>query len=487
MIGPGKLRLCAATLAAAAALMTSAATANVRLPRLVGDNMVLQRNAPVDLWGWADPGESIRIRFRGRTLSTRAGADGRWSARLAPLRAGGPDDLRIDGSNSVTLRNILVGDVWLASGQSNMQFPLAEEGGFGGANGADEEIHAADFPKIRLFMVERDLALDPKTDVDSAGWTAVTPATVRRFSAVAYFFGRELFRRQGVPVGLIESCWSGTPAETWMSKAALQHFPEFQVAGPALLPAAEIRTSYPQTPTLLWNAMIAPLTPYRVKGVIWYQGESNAFRAEQYRRLFPALINDWRGNWGYELPFLFVQLAGYGSDATEPAESAWAELREAQAAALALPHTGMAVAVDIGDAADIHPRNKLDVGHRLALAAARIAYGENVVASGPTWSSMHIDTGRIRLTFSNRGSGLRAKGVPPATSERAKLNGFTIAAADGRFVRAQAYIDGADVIVYSERIPQPAAVRYDWANTPDGNLYNAEGLPAVPFRTDRPF
>lgn len=668
-----KLRLWSAVLAAGSAWMASDAAAAVRLPRLVGDDMVLQRNAPLDIWGWADAGESIRIRFRGRTVATRADENGRWSARLAPLRAGGPDDMQIDGSNSVTLHNILVGDVWLASGQSNMQFPLASDGGFGGADRADEEIRAAVYPKIRLFMVDRDQALRPKTAVDSAGWTAVTPETVRKFSAVAYFFGRDLFRRYGVPVGLIESCWGGTAAETWMSQASLQHFPEFQasidrqshidgqgladyaayqslrdawytlhgredrgrvdgrnlwaepgfdatawpataepqpwpvkavkdfdgtlwfrkeieipeawiggdvnlhlskllqtdttyfnghlvgettgdaknrdyrvpqqfvVAGrnvivvrlageylsgdgyvgmlgtpadmhadigahslplagswsfqpgpdvsglPEPPPAAEFHTRFPRAPTLLWNAMIAPLTRYRIKGVIWYQGESNASRAAQYRRLFPALIDDWRGNWGYELPFLFVQLAGYGADGTEPAESAWAELREAQAAALALPGTGMAVAVDVGDAADVHPRNKQAVGRRLALAAAKVAYGENVIYSGPTLSSMHIEGAQIRLTFVNRGSGLRATGAAAAAGAPAALRGFAIAAADGRFVRAQASIDGADVIVYSERIRQPTAVRYDWGNTPDGNLYNAEGLPAVPFRTDRPF
>jgi sialate O-acetylesterase len=243
-------------------------------------------------------------------------------------------------------------------------------------------------------------------------------------------------------------------------------------------PLAEFRTEFPQSPTLLFNAMIAPLAPFRLKGVIWYQGESNVGRAAQYRSLFPALIDDWRAHWGYQLPFLFVQLAGYETDPPAPAECARAELRDAQAAALSLAATGMASTIDIGARDDVHPKNKQDVAHRLALAAIHVAYGEHGVYSGPTYRSMRVEGEGIRLMFSNTGSGLRV------ADESGELRGFAIAAKSGRFVWARARVDGDDVIVSSHAVEAPAAVRYDWGNTPDGNLYNMEGLPAVPFRTD---
>jgi sialate O-acetylesterase len=638
------------------------AYADIRLPRLVGDNMVLQRNAPLEVWGWADPGERVRIIFRGHRAATRADRSGRWSARLPAQRAGGPATMRISGKNVLIIENILVGDVWLAAGQSNMQFPMAEESGFGGIANSEQEIAGANFPSIRLFTVKRTTALRPMEDAESTGWLPVTPESVRGFSAVAYLFGRELYKRHRVPVGLIEAAWGGTPAETWISATSVRRFPEFRESmarqsridasaiasydaylaarnqwyllhgredrattarvgwaepgyddsdwpttiepqpwpikpvkefdgtlwyrkeidvlpgeagnsirlhlshllqkdttyfdgakvgemagevpdrdysvpgelvkpgrnivavrltgqyasgdgyagmlgeasqmyaelgtrrvslagiwrvqpGPDLSelpeppPLAEFRTEFPQSPTLLFNAMIAPLLRYRLKGVIWYQGESNVGRAAQYRSLFPALINDWRAHWGYQLPFLFVQLAGFGADAPEPGECARAELRESQSAALSLAGTGMATAIDLGDADDVHPKNKQDVAHRLALAAAHVAYGEHVIDSGPTYRSTRIESRQVRLDFYNTAAGLRISG------DDAEPRGFAIAGADGRFVWARARVEGRAVVVWSDAVAAPTAVRYDWGNTPSGNLYNAAGLPAPPFRT----
>jgi sialate O-acetylesterase len=640
------------------------AHADVRLPRLVGDNMVLQRDTPLKMWGWADVGERVQITFRGRRVATRTGLGGRWWATLPAQHAGSPAEMRVAGKNILIVKNIVVGDVWLASGQSNMQFPMAEEGGFGGVANSEWEIAAANFPDVRLFTVKRTSALQPVEDAESTGWFPATPESVRGFSAVAYLFGRELYRRYRVPIGLIEAAWGGTPAETWVSARSLRKFPEFgesiarqsridvsAMAGydtylarrnhwyllhgkedrgtsahpgwaeldydasnwPAIIepqpwpikpvkefdgtvwyrkdinvlpgevgrsislhlshmlqadttffngakvgettgevtardyrvpatlvklgknivtvrltgqylsgdgyagmlgeasqmyaevgprttslagiwqfqpgpdlselpeppPLAEFRTEFPQSPTLLFNAMIAPLAPYRLKGVIWYQGESNVGRAAQYRFLFPALINDWRAHWGYQLPFLFVQLAGFGTDGPEPADCVRAELRESQSAALSLPATGMATAIDLGDSDNIHPNNKQEVAHRLALAATRVAYGEHLTDSGPTYRAMRIEPRQIRLEFYNKDAALRVSGEP------GEPRGFAIAGTDNHFVWARARIEGRTVVVWSDAVALPNAVRYDWGNTPDGNLYNDSGLPALPFRTSQ--
>jgi sialate O-acetylesterase len=460
------------------------ALANVCLPTLIGDNMVLQRDARIGVWGWADPGETVRIAFHGVTINAKADRSGRWTGSVGPFDAGGPYEMTLKGKNSLLIRNILIGDVWLASGQSNMEFPLKRDGDFGGADNADREIAEANFPKIRLFKVHHTVGLNPQKNVEADKWGAVTPETVGGFSAVAYLFGRELHQRYHVPIGLIESNWGGTVAEAWISESSLRPFPEFAQASDSLKKideqAAAKLQSDPNTPTLLFNGMIAPLTPYRIKGVIWYQGEANADRPIQYRTLFAALIKNWRLQWGYDFPFLFVQLAGFQPNKAQPADYQWAELREAQSMALSLPYTGMATAVDVGDERDIHPRNKQDVAHRLALAAAKVAYGENIVTSGPVYRSMQIDGNQIKIEFSDLGSGLLIK------DKYGYARGFEIAGADGKFVWAKARLDGDYVLVSSEVVPQPAAVRYDWSNTPDGNIFNREGLPALPFRTDSP-
>ena len=462
-------------------LVGQAARATVRLPTLVGSHMVLQRDRPLHLWGWAEPGEAVRLTFRGRTYAASTpGAGGRWQAMLPATPAGGPYTLTVTGQNTIVLDDVLVGDVWLAAGQSNMQFKVKDSNprGYQPVQNADQEIAAANYPAIRLFTLTQVAAARPAVEVTGSGWQVCSPATVAEFSALAYFFGREIHQHYRVPVGLVVSSWGGTPAEAWVSAEGLRAFPEF---GPVISEFARRDSSRRDDqlrPTALYNGMVAPLRPVALKGIIWYQGETNVERAEQYRSLFPALIADWRARWDAPLPFLFVQLANYQAARPEPAESAWAELREAQAAALTLFRTGMATAIDVGEADDIHPHNKQAVGHRLALAACRVAYGDKkLISSGPTYADMAVTGATIRLKFASVGSGLAAKNGLP-------LHGFAVAGADRIFHWAAARLDSDEVLVESPQVPAPVAVRYDWADNPAGNLTNNEGLPAVPFRTD---
>lgn len=647
--------LMAASLLSIGSALPRSSVADVSLPQILGDNMVLQRHQPIRIWGMASPGERVRVAFRGESaVRTQADQRGNWRVTLLPRAAGGPLELSVVGRNSLTIRNILMGDVWIASGQSNMEFSLHETD-----TGAAAVAAAAD-SQLRLFRVTHDACARPKSDVLPATWFPATAQSAGDFSAVAFLFAKQLRQRYHVPIGVVEAAWGGTYAESWMSADALQRFPEyrerlrslrsftardeteyvhyvdhkarwnaahrtedrgtgeqraiwadpqFEVANWRLLelprpdsawgmdfdgfdgsvwyrrtltippamagqdlelhlgvpyhtgqafydgrpieavsaPAGVYRVAgdrvhaglttiaqrvtgsggfimlsgkpedmfargaganlplagpwsyqpgadlaeFPKPPplarfygfpgiTVLSNAMIEPLTPLRIKGVIWYQGESNVGAAESYRQLFPALIRDWRRRWESDFSFLFVQLAGYSPDPSQPAEAPWAELREAQQAALQLPHTGMATAVDLGVVDNVHPTNKRDVALRLELAAARVAYDEEVLASGPTLRATQIEGSKVRVHFDHVGSGLMAKdryGYP---------RGFAIAAHEGVFVWAKAVIDGPDVLVFSDAISKPERVRYDWANTPDGNLYSKDGLPAVPFRSDSP-
>ncbi|WP_223649249.1 sialate O-acetylesterase [Hymenobacter psoromatis] len=646
-------------LAAPLALAAPAAQATVRLPALVGSHMVLQRDRPVPVWGWAAPGEAVSVTFRGQAYPASApDASGRWQATLPPTPAGGPYELVVKGQNTLELTDVLVGDVWLASGQSNMQFKVKDSypGGYQPVQDADQEIAAANWPRIRFFTVNQAAAYRPQAEAAGTGWQVCSPATVAGFSAVAYFFSRGLYQQYQVPVGVVVSNWGGTPAEAWVSAEGLRELPEFgarlaafaakttslsddqhaydtqrrerldnsrrydkgyllggqtwaapdfdarawptmplpgpwetqpglatydgvvwfrkeidlsaRLAGQPLtltlgkvedadstyfngvkvgsghdrdqprsyvVPAGLVRAGRnvivvrvldrggsggiggepaqlalsgagqtlplagpwqyqvglpPQdqpvppvpggaqmAPATLYNAMIAPLQPFAFKGVIWYQGETNVERAAQYRTLFPALITDWRQHWGSELPFLFVQLANFQAALPQPAESDWAELREAQAGALRLPRTGMATAIDIGNPDDIHPHNKQEVGRRLVLAARHVAYGDNQLTySGPTYASMTVVGAAVRLKFTHLGTGLDVKGPT--------LHGFAVAGADHQFHWATARIVGKEVEVQSPEVPRPVAVRYDWASNPDGNLANRAGLPAPPFRTD---
>ena len=412
-------------------------------------------------------------------------------ATLQPLPVGGPYKMRVEGSGqTVTLDNILVGDVWICSGQSNMEM------GIGNVNDAQSEIASANYPQIRLFTVKKKVAYEPqltviRSDSDLMGqWSVCSPETVRTggwngFTAVGYFFGRQLNQDEKVPIGLIHTSWGGTIAEAWTSAEALQAMPDFrsaleQMAAKRTAPPPDKPDNNPNQVTVLYDAMIAPLIPYGIKGAIWYQGESNAGRAYQYRTLLPTMIKDWRTRWGEgDFPFFIVQLANFQKSDPNPKDDAWAELREAQSmTAKTLPKTGIAVTIDIGDAADIHPKNKQEVGRRLALCAEAIAYGKKVEYSGPAYKLMSPAKGgsALKLTFDHAAGGLTAKGD--------KLTGFAIAGEDKKFVWADAQIEGNSVIVSSPEVPHPVAVRYAWHTNPVCNLYNKAGLPASPFRTD---
>jgi len=638
-------------------LLVSVGAADIRLPAVVGDNMVLQSGGKVAIWGWADPGEQVTIRMSWQSAQPRvvAGQDGKWTLKVKAPKAGGPYEMALTGKNTITLKNILCGEVWVCSGQSNMEWPTAA------AASGEQEVAAADFAKIRLFTVQKKIADTPQADCVGQ-WTECSPQTVGGFSAVGYFFGRYLHKELNVPVGLINTSWGGTVAEAWTSEGTLAKYPEFkaridQIAEARANPDASMKkyqdalaqwhkqiesagsqgagyttsdlddsawqemelpvlweqaalgnfdglvwfrktidvpdswvgkeltlelgpiddmdttwvngikvgahmqsnqwqlvrqykvgadviragrnvivvrvldtgggggiygqpaqmrikpadagddaalslagkwrykvamdlasmppqpqppawANNPNAPTVLYNGMIAPLVPFGIRGAIWYQGESNADRAYQYRKLFPDMIKDWRQSWGVKsFPFLFVQLANFMATKPEPGDSAWAELREAQSMTLSLKDTGMATIIDIGAADDIHPKNKQDVGKRLALWALAKTYDKkNVVYSGPLYKSMKARDGKIVLRFDCIGDGLVAKGGP--------LKGFAIAGPDRKFVWADAKIEGKTVVVSSDKVPEPVAVRYAWADNPVCNLYNTADLPASPFRTD---
>lgn len=624
----------------------------MKIASLFTDAMVLQQGVTVPVWGAASPGDTITVRFAGQQVSGSADDHGNWMVRLAPLSANAtPAVMELvspDGS-IITLTDILVGEVWVCSGQSNMEWPLT------GAINGGEEVMRADFPHIRLFTVPKRPEGTPRSEMEGAAWCSCSPETVGNFSAVAYYFGRELHRRLNVPIGLIHSSWGGSPAEAWTAwevlrehsatrgitedcernlgprgtwrqglealagrtrdkentkhakgwagpgepsgewgdmelpgtwqsrgfnhsgifwfrktvdlppawegldlqlsigaadKSDTTYFNNERVGGVTMAERADswchLRTytvpgnlvkagrnviavrvhsdifgggltgpaesmeltcpdrpgdaaiplagtwryaieanyghvlTFHTTPSALFNGMIAPLLPFAIRGVIWYQGESNADRAVQYRDLFQLLIRNWREAWGQgDFPFYFVQLANYMARQPVPAESRWSELREAQAMALALPNTGMAVAIDIGDAEDIHPRNKKDVGLRLALNALHGTYGcSDVIPCGPLFRSAKREGSSLRLSFDHAGGGLVCRGDA--------LRGFAIAGEDGRFVWAEAEIDGDGILVSSPVVAEPRAARYGWADNPDVNLHNKEGLPASPFRTDFP-
>ncbi len=484
--------------------------ADVEPHPLFTDHMVLQQGKKIPVWGWADDGEKVAVTINGKTAHTTA-KDGCWMVRLGKLKVGGPYEMKILGRNTITIKNVMVGEVWVCSGQSNMQF------GLGGSNNAEQEIKDADYPNIRLFSVPLKAARLPQKNVDGK-WSVCTPETIPGFSAVAYFFGRDLHKSLNVPIGIIHTSWGGSAAEAWTSRETLESDPALKVmldrsdknakeadqkwadyaktfndwreknneleaagerliGGPPALPRwGDARNSNHRS-TALYNAMIAPLVPYAIQGAIWYQGESNAGRAYQYRKLFPAMIQDWREKWGQgDFTFLFVQLANFGS--STGAGHTWPELREAQNMALSLPNTGMAVTIDIGNPKDIHPRNKQDVGYRLALAARKVTYGEKkLVYSGPMYKSMKAKNGKITLSFDCIGGGLMSKDNEP-------LKGFEIAAEDQKFVAAEASIEGGKIVVWNNDISEPVAVRYGWYDSPVCNLFNKEGLPASPFRTD---
>ena len=540
----------------ATVVLSSTTVAEVELNPLFTDHMVLQRDLPVPVWGTAASGEELTVEFAGQSVKATADEQGAWKAELAPLAASAePRDLVVTGSNAITLQDVVVGDVWLASGQSNMDAPMD-------SGNAKQELPSADDPLLRFFVVKKNVAADPLDTIEGR-WQKSDPETARRCSAVAWFFAREIRRTQDVPVGIIQAAWGGTPIKTWMSLASLEEEPamssivaeyrkaraahdaakaepqrqqeyyrdmedwennvepaykaarqahteaaaEAKAAGeqppprpeperpepvmpdPIAMPA---RTKRPSVPTIVHNAMIAPLAPYGLRGILWYQGEADISRAADYRQLFPRLIESWREDFTQpEVPFLFVQLPAYGRDKAVVADSGIADLRAAQAAALTLPATGLAVTLDIGEAGDAHPRNKIHVGKRLALVAREQVYDEDVVSSGPVYRSHEVKDGAVHVKFDHTGGGLvvarppwRAASMPEVPED--KLVGFAVRGAGGPWFAADARIDGDAVIVSSSDVPDPQAVAYGWSASPAVNLYNQEGLPAAPFRTDHP-
>ncbi len=476
--------------------------------------MVLQRGRPVPIWGWADPGEPVDVELAGESgLVARAqatgAADGRWRVALPPLEAGGPFTLRVRGRNTLTVQDVLVGEVWLCSGQSNMEWELRDA-----IDGA-RHVAAAHDPSLRLLLVPQDPAGRPRDDADLA-WQACEPETAEGFSAVAYFFGRELRERLGVPVGLVDAAWGGTAIEPWTPPEGFAAVPSLaglseQVAraegeyAAALAPrldeldawaaaaAAALADGTPvpprpelpehplrseKQPTGLWNGMVAPLRPFALAGALWYQGEQNIDDGALYHDKLVGLIEGWRRAWGQgDFPFYFVQIAPFRY---ETGPFALPELREAQRATLALPQTGMAVTTDVGDLDDIHPRDKQTVGHRLALLARGRTYGEQgLVDSGPLPGALSAEDGGLRVRFTSVGSGLQTRdGLPP--------DAFELAGADGVFVPARGRIDGASVLLSADAVPSPRAVRFGWHQESRPNLVNREGLPASPFRASLP-
>jgi sialate O-acetylesterase len=538
------------------------AIAAIKLPAIVGDNMVLQRDIKVPVWGWAEPGKKVQITFQKRNFESIAGADGKWAIKLNSYQAGGPYQMLIrSDKEQVLIKNILIGDVWITSGQSNMEFGIQSErhGAETIAKGIDTLIH--------FFYVPMAFSLQPQDDIskvsdDSSNgkWVVCSPQLLgdpkwawHGFSAIGYYFALQMRSHEGCPVGMIATYKGGTPAQAWVSIAGLKQQPTFKkyvsahdslvghfekasadypqqmtayqndlaqwntevgnnfaaekkqweilaaqakASGQAPPPQPKPAKPAPKAPgqpaggfgapSNLYNAMIAPIIPYAVKGVLWYQGEGNGDNladAVEYKDLFPRLINDWRANWQQgDIPFIFVQLTNFRASAKSPSEGNWPWVREAQLKTLLLPKTGMIVITDIGEAENIHPLNKEDAGMRLALVARHMVYGENVVSYGPMYKSMKIEGNKIRLTFSDIGSGLIIDSVRHHGSTA--LLGFGIAGDDQSFVWAKAIIEGNTVVVSSDQVPNPTAVRYNWADNPPGNLYNKDALPASPFRTD---
>lgn len=451
-------------------MTTAELQAETKLPSIIGSNMVLQRDQAVPIWGWDDPGTKVTVKFAGQTISSTANDEGRWHIRLKPLKAAESLEMTIQGTSQVKLSNVAVGEVWLCSGQSNMEWTVSN------SNNPKEEIAAADFPGIRHIKIPHTPKATPQTDVPSSGWQPTSPQTVGSFTAVGYFFGRKLHQELGVPIGLIGSNWGGTRIEPWTPPVGFKKVPDLNWFSDRLDEFPQKKADgniNHQSPTALYNGMIAPLVPYGIRGAIWYQGESNRGEGMLYYEKMKGLIYGWRELWDNpEMPFYFVQLAPYRYRGSE---TALPEIQVAQTAALQIPNTGMAVTVDIGNVDDIHPRNKQDVGKRLALWALAKDYGQNdLVYSGPIYKSMKVDGNNIVLHFDHVGDGLTSRDGKPLTH-------FEIAGEDGTYVSASAKIVGETVVVNSDEVKQPKSVRFAWHQLAEPNLSNNNGLPAGPF------
>lgn len=458
---------------------SAAVHAHIVLPSVFSDNMVLQQKSKVKIWGKTEPGKTVTVSntWDKRNYTVTAAATGSWIVSIATPVYGGPYELVISDGEPVTLKNILIGDVWVCSGQSNMEMPLA---GWGKVLDYEQEIKAADYPGIRLLQARQTASTRPLNDLVLAngGWQVCSPQSIPDFSSTAYFFAREIHKKTGIPIGLVHTSWGGTYIEAWTGGEALKKLPAY-ADGVEKIEKAEPAVDHTDgnRPSVLFNAMIHPILSFGIKGVIWYQGEANADRGPaDYYTLFPTMINNWRQRWGYDFPFYFVQLANFMKKEPQPGPADWAVIRDAQRQALSLPNTGMAVTTDIGDENDIHPKNKQEVGRRLALIALSEIYNRKLVYSGPVLKSKSVNGDQVVLRFSSA-DGLRAKGGQSPT-------GFAVAGADRQFYWAVAKIEGTKVILHSDKVANPVAVRYGWANNPDANLMNAAGLPASPFRTD---
>ena len=502
------------SLFALALLFASAADvrAEVTLPDVLSDSMVFQRGVRVPIWGTASPGEAVTVSFAGQTKKTTAGADGRWRLWLDPLRANAtPQVLTVTGKNKIELKDVLVGEVWLVSGQSNMQFTLAE------TREAQAAIAAANHPNIRLFNISRQVAFKHKPP-PLATWRATTPESVKDFSAAGYYFAVELQKELGLPLGIINSSYGGSQAEAWTPVEYLnanadlkptvertkiwdEERPRVKVeyeeqikrwreeadkaktagARPSPSPAVPDALREYRVASSIYDGMIEPLIPFPVRGAFWYQGESNEARAEQYRLLLPTMIRAWRERWGQgDFPFGIVQLPNYRDPKPEPADEAWSHIREAQRrTALSTKEAGLIVTIDVGEARDIHPKNKLDVGQRMARWALAEVYGRKMTATGPMFSKLKVSGSKIVLTFDDVGTGLKIR-------DGDKLQEFAIAGEDHKWHWAEARITGKDKVeVWSSEVPRPVAARYAFNNNPrHPNLTNETGLPAAPFRTD---
>ncbi|MDB6095163.1 MAG: Sialate O-acetylesterase [Verrucomicrobia bacterium] len=488
--------------------LVSLARADVTLAPLFRDHAVMQRDMALPIWGRADAGEHVTVTFKGQTIGTTTPADGRWIVYLDEVPASAePADLVVTGKNSVTVSDILVGEVWLVSGQSNMEWPVSK------ANDAAREMAGAQFPLIRHIKIDRVVGTAPAETATSSGWLSATPETVGDFSAIAYFFARDLHRKLGVPIGIVNSSWGGTPIEAWMDDRALRgtaafpavdarwqkvlaEFPEKQAKyltdhaswekaeavavanhtkNPVVQPRAPVGPGTPYVPSGLYNAMIAPLQPWALRGMLWYQGEGNWARPGEYAELFPAMIRGWRKNWGQgNVPFYFVQLAAFNQP-DDTTRRGWALLREAQGQAQLLPAVEVATAIDIGDPSNIHPRNKQEVGRRLALIAKTQVYGISGDFSGPVFQRAVREGSAMRVYFSHVTTGLISYDKPVQSLE--------IAGADRKFFPATAKIEHSTLLVTSPSVREPVAVRYAWSNAPVANLYSGAGLPALPFRS----
>ena len=504
------------------AVVAHPAQADVRLPNLFSNHMLLQRDLSTAVWGWAEPGEKVTVSISGQTAGTTTGPDGQWQVRLKPLPAGGPFELTVAGKNTITLTDVVIGDVWICAGQSNMEF------GLGGSDNQASVIPFATNAMIRLLNDKGPASPDPVQDINT-NWVVCSPLTAGSASAVGYFFGKRIAAETGVPIGLISCAWGGTAIEPWTTPVGLRAIPELagvlqeyetrwtnytaalgnytdvaahwveqarvaQKNGTPIppLPAPPVHPVVGLSLSAIYNGRVAPLTRYGIKGVIWYQGEANGQDGDIYYHKMRALIGGWRTVWNQgEFPFYYVQLANFQQSTDNPAGGdGWAALRMAQLKALQIPHTGMALAIDVGDAKDIHPRNKEDVGNRLALWALKNDYGKkDLVCSGPLYKGMTIEDDKIRIRFDSVGRGLmvgKKQGHGPATEDlEGKLQRFAIAGEDKHWIWADAVIDGATVVVSNPVVLRPVAVRYAYSMNPAGcNLYNQDGLPASPFRTD---